>query len=68
MGLKDSNPNGIDVIGLGFEDVGLNGQWIWVWVNMVVFWFGGHGFFTAKFICDLYGGRGNEFRVFFFLI
>ncbi|GMY33910.1 probable metal-nicotianamine transporter YSL7 [Fagus crenata] len=26
LGLKDSNPDGIDVVGLGFEDVGFNGQ------------------------------------------
>uniref|UniRef100_A0A2N9J113 Uncharacterized protein n=1 Tax=Fagus sylvatica TaxID=28930 RepID=A0A2N9J113_FAGSY len=47
LGLKDSNPDGIDVVGLGFEDVGFNGQWIWVsefgfGLTMVVFWFGGH--------------------------
>ena len=35
---------------------------LWFWIDQL----GGHGFFTAKFICDLYGGRGNEFRVFFF--
>ena len=36
---------------------------LWFWIDQL----GGHGFFTAKFICDLYGGRGNEFQVFFLI-
>ena len=48
LGLEDLKLDGIDVVGLGFEDVGFNGKWIWVsefgfGLTMVVFWFGGHG-------------------------
>ena len=30
LGHEDLKPDGIDAMGLGFEDVGFNGQSIWV--------------------------------------
>ena len=76
LALEVLKPDGIDGpwVSVAMRGFGFLFRWPW-WIELgfvilvwdLWFWIelGGHGFFTTKFICDLYGGRGNEFWFFF---